>query len=475
MVNFGPALADDANGDEVGASVGPPDENPSAQAYVRAWGIKPAALSKGALFKEFAKVPTSDLVHASLHSPPEPEQAWAPLLKLVTLPKRSPMNGMSFVARPLWLLLTVQPNSQSAGSRPWSKHGGCQLRIRGFGFVTFENEDVVEKVCEIHFHEINNKMIVFKDDPCDLRLSTHALTKSRLAQCNRETVTELLCWEKTAYHGEATMNSPYRSSVHRPPDEGRRQPGPRYPNFVATYGRGYPGFAPSYGYQFPADPWTSLPTPVFCVGDGERGRCDVAGSRDPPSPSSSLSARLPGSSLRTSGSGGGGGGKRLRLALEPKPGCVEEGWEKWCPWTLCESVSSPTERGKGTPSLHPGLGGGTAGSGEPGKSVNPRVGSNPARPGGFPGANSPGPVADLYGPASQDSGVGNYISAASPQPGSGFGHGIAELLHTWFVAFRTPTGKTKQPRSLTQSLIGLIQTKPQQAFAFLSFITFILI
>uniref|UniRef100_A0A8C5RHA5 Uncharacterized protein n=1 Tax=Laticauda laticaudata TaxID=8630 RepID=A0A8C5RHA5_LATLA len=53
------------------------------------------------------------------------------------------------------------------------------------------------------------------------------------------------------------------------------------------------------------------------------------------------------------------------------------------------------------------------------------AGSNPARPGGFPGANSPGPVADLYGTASQDSGVGNYISAASPQPGSGFGHGIA--------------------------------------------------
>lgn len=53
------------------------------------------------------------------------------------------------------------------------------------------------------------------------------------------------------------------------------------------------------------------------------------------------------------------------------------------------------------------------------------AGSNPARPGGFPGANSPGPVADLYGTASQDSGVGNYISAASPQPGSGFSHGIA--------------------------------------------------
>lgn len=60
------------------------------------------------------------------------------------------------------------------------------------------------------------------------------------------------------------------------------------------------------------------------------------------------------------------------------------------------------------------------------------TGANPPRPGGFPGANSPGPVADLYGPSSQDSAVGNYISAASPQPGSGFNHSLAvstALLH----------------------------------------------
>lgn len=54
----------------------------------------------------------------------------------------------------------------------------------------------------------------------------------------------------------------------------------------------------------------------------------------------------------------------------------------------------------------------------------PPAGSTPSRTGGFLGTTSPGPMAELYGAANQESGVSSYISAASPAPSTGFGHSL---------------------------------------------------